>query len=247
MTFAQKTERTRGPKLAVFITSDNGVPMEEALRKADEAGLVIASNKRLSQALFARRGRKSIIDAFPCWSGTMTAYVEPGQKLGKQVEYVDPETGHRWVFAVPESHREKKNAILVAEHPDYSLEVDGNNRVIHAKTVDLVEMFPASRGWYTGDSKHDIPTGKEIEPCDTARYLWRIDKRVGPVFRAFRDGYSDRWGVRLAIPPSLDLAVAVESPRSDTKLKMREENGRCIVEGTPEQIAAAVRLLEQIK
>ena len=40
-------ERTRGPNLAVFVKRSEGVPMEEALRRADEAGLVEPARETL--------------------------------------------------------------------------------------------------------------------------------------------------------------------------------------------------------
>ncbi|MCI0529153.1 MAG: hypothetical protein L0Y56_17085, partial [Nitrospira sp.] len=185
MNTKNETEWIKGPNLSVFIKASKGVPFEEGLARADGENRVLASNSRLDKALVNSNEWESVRAVFPCWSGTLTAYLEPGQKLGKQVVSVDPETGHRWVFAVPEPHRGRKNSILVAEHPDYSLEIDGNNRVVHAKTVDLVEKFPAEYGWYTADPVHDIPAGRQVEFSSQARHLWRADRRVGPVARYF--------------------------------------------------------------
>ncbi|NYZ73976.1 hypothetical protein H0O00_02450, partial [Candidatus Micrarchaeota archaeon] len=129
MTVAQQVsgkERVSGPNLAVFVKHSKGIPMEEALRRVDEAGLVIALNKRLSKALVGSEEWRSISEVFACWSGTMTAYDKPDQKLGKTIEYVDSETGTRYVFPVPEEHVGKKNVVLVAEHPNFTLETDGN-------------------------------------------------------------------------------------------------------------------------
>ncbi len=206
-----QNERIRGPNLSGFIKTTPGVPFEEGLMRVEAENRVMASNSRLSKALLGSGEWKSIREVFPCWSGTMAAYVEPGRKLGKQVEYVNPETGYRWVFVVPESHRGRKNAILVAEHPDYRLEIDGKNRVVHAKVVDLVENFPAKYGWHKGDPTHDIPTGGEIGFSVTARSLGRIDTRVGPVVRDFYCSPHDRLCVYLDYRPSVGFGVAVES------------------------------------
>ena len=208
-----QTERIRGPHLAVLVKrAGGGVPFEEGLRKANDAGVVIASNKRLNMALESDEWQR-VRDVFACWTGTMTAYTKPGERLGKQVEYVDSKTGYRWVFAVPEAHRDKKDAILVAEHPGYNLEVDGNNRVIHtdAANVGLVEKFPAFDGWYLGDPKYDIPNGDQVSFSDKARHLWRTDQRVGPVRRGSFFGYDGRLGVGLNESPSVGLGVAVEA------------------------------------
>lgn|GEM_PF-4400727 len=42
-----QSPRIRGPKLEPFIKGREGVTMEEGIRRADEAGRVILSNKRL--------------------------------------------------------------------------------------------------------------------------------------------------------------------------------------------------------
>ncbi|MFA5050203.1 MAG: hypothetical protein WC501_04310 [Candidatus Micrarchaeia archaeon] len=248
-------ERVSGPNLAILIKRSNGVPFEEGLRRANEENRVIASNARLSKALVGSDEWQKLRAVFVCWSGTMTAYVEADTKLPEKVEYTDPTTGHRWVFSVPEQHRGKKNAILVAEHPDYTLEIDGTNRVVHATSVDLVKNFPKSDGWYMGDPKHDIPV---VSQTGSDRYLWRVAKRVGPVARGcglYGDG---RRGVGLDFGPSVGLGVAVEAPfggaleiaatpSAPIQLKLtRESPDTLIIKGTPEQVDATVRLLEQL-
>jgi len=104
-------ERVRGPYLRVLVPRSQGVPFERALVLAEGANGVIASNKRLDKALVGSDEWQRVKEVFAAWSGTMTAYKEPGQKLGKQIEYVDSETDFRWVFSVPEAHKDKKSAI----------------------------------------------------------------------------------------------------------------------------------------
>jgi len=209
-------QRIRGPNLAVLIKRANGVPFEEGLARANAENRAIASNKRLSQVLESKE-REYIIDieVFPCWSGIMAAYVKPDEKLGKAVEYVDSVPGYRWVFPVPKEHQDKKDSILVAAHPNYNLEIDGNNRIVHAAQVDLIERFPAKYGRYLGDTLHDIPCGRDsigISDQD-ARYLWRIDSRVGPCARGiYWNGSSISGYVILAFRPSDRFGVAVEAP-----------------------------------
>ena len=206
-------ERTRGPNLAVFIKSSNGVPMEETLRRVDDAGLVIASNKRLSKALVGSEECKSINEVFSCWTGTMTAYDKPDQKLGKTIEYTDSETGIRYIFPVPEEHLGKKNVILVVEHPNFTLETDGKTRIVRANEVDIVTEFPvASDNWYLGDPKYGIPQGNKVDSSnESARFLWRIDKRVGLVARDYNSNWdgNDRRSVDLGDRPADALGVAV--------------------------------------
>jgi len=207
--------RIRGPNLSVFIPKAIGVPMEEALAEADEAGLVIASNKRMSKALVNSNEWRDIMDVFACWTGTMTAYDKPGQKLGEIIEYTDSKTGIRYVFPVPEEHQGKENVILVAEHPGVSLIKDGNDRIVQAAEIGVVEKFPTSKkGWFIGDPKYDIPQGNEVEGNNQdARFLWRIEKRVGLFARDIYD-YDLNDGSRdifLDDRSSRELGVVVES------------------------------------
>lgn len=216
-------QRVRGPHVRMLVSRASGVPFETALVLAEEANGVIASNKRLDRALVTDQWR-SVVSAFAAWTGTMTAYVKPGQKLGEKIEYVDPGTGHRWVFAVPSEHRDKSDAILVAEYPDYQLEVTGKDRIVHAARVDLIEGFPASGGRYLTDSVHGIPTTQEGDSAMGERYLWRIASRVGPVWRGFFFGV--RRDVGLGEGPSNGLGVLIEAADTDERDSSRPPSGK---------------------
>jgi hypothetical protein len=233
-------ERTRGP-LAVLVERSNGVPMEEALAKADEAGADIASNKRLSKALVGSEEWRSISEVLACWSGTMTAYDKPDKKLGKAIEYTDSETGTRYVFPVPEEHQGKKNVVLVAEHPHFTLETDGKTRVVQAKEVGVVSEFPvASENWHLGDAKYDIPTGKKVDARDeAARCLWRIDKRVGLVARGdYFSGYDGRRSVDLVNRASSVFGVAIEAGSGGDALHTASGQVALVRGITPEALRA---------
>jgi hypothetical protein len=218
----QAKERIRGPDLAVFIKRKEGVPMEDAIRRADEAGLVMASNKRLSNALVGSEGCRSISDA-PCWwTGTMTGYVKPGRTFRQETErissideghfivYTDSETKLRYLFPVKEEHLDKTDCILAVDHPGFELVTDGRDRIIRAARVGLIEGFPAVSGkWYHGDPEYDIPTGNKVDgSSQDARYLSRIDKRVGPAARGY---HVDFRRFVLGKNPSNVLGVAVEA------------------------------------
>ena len=207
-------KRIQSSSLEVFIPSKPGVTMEEALAKAEAEKRVIASNRRLDQALVGSDEWESIRDVFACWTGTMSAYEEVGKPFGEVVEYVDDQTKLKYLFVVPQNYRGKTDCILVAEHPDYSLEIKGNDRIVRAAVVDLIERFPAeTQKWYLADPKHGIPFGEQVDSSDSnARYLWRIEKRVGPVARSYDYYYGDnRRYVLLDDWPSGGLGVAVES------------------------------------
>lgn len=202
-------ERIRGPELAVLRTTINGTPFDKVVPEVDAGNLVMASNRRLTAALVDSDEWQKIRDAFACHTGTHTGYIEPNTAFDEKsllvttdreleklagtryfVEYVDPQTKKHWLFPVHPDYFGKKNVILVAEHPNYTLLEDGD-RVITLPTgmnlkeaVDLVEGFPKRDGWYMVDPKHNIPkVGKNDGPWGILR---RIPTRVGPAIRAAR-------------------------------------------------------------
>jgi hypothetical protein len=231
-----ENQRIRGPSLAVLITRNKGAPFEEGLARANAENRVIASNKRVNRALLGK-GRwgsneyKPVAAAFKCWTGTMTAYGAPGEKLGKAIEYVDPKTSYCWLFLVPEEHQGKKNRILVAEHPDYTLEIDGKYRIVHAVKVDAVKSFPA----------------ETLRMRSRLGSLRTLERRVGPVSRVcHHNRYHDsRGSVDIQTRPSFALGMLVEA--EEQELNVMGFHKKLIVEGTPEQLEAATRLLEQLK
>jgi hypothetical protein len=216
MTLTRKipgNERTPGTKLAVLTPFTKGVPMEEALQRADDAGLVIASNKRLNNVILRSDKWRGIAEAFPCWSGTMTAYEEPNKRVGKLIEYTDSITGIAYTFPVPEEHWGKKNIILIVEHPNFSLVKEGKERIVQAAQIDAVERFPTENSWYIGNPRDDIPWGHKPDKLHPdARFLWRMEKRVGLVARDYYNPVCDSFGqaIYLNAPPSNELGVAVE-------------------------------------
>ena len=203
----------RGPLLEVLVEEANGVSMEEAIALANKEKRIIASNKRLDQALVGSDEWRSIEKVFPCWTGTMTAYEEVGKPFGEIVEYTDDNTGLKYLFEVPQKYKGKKDCILVCEHPDFSLETKGDERIIRAAKIDLIEKFPANVDWYLVDSKHGIPFGDSVKFSDDTRYLYRIEKRVGPVARGYGDcGDDNRRNVDIDDWPSGGLGGVVEAP-----------------------------------
>jgi hypothetical protein len=229
MTVVQKPnpgiERIRSQKLSVFVKNERGVLMEEAFRRADEAGLVIASNKRISTVNDSSE-KYDFREAYRCWTGTIIAYEKPDQELGKEIEYTNFNTNMRYVFPVPEEHQGKKNVILVAEHPNVTFVKEWFNLlIVQATEVGIVEKFPTTNGWYLGDPNFDIPCGDGLKPhTRNATFLKRYDKLVGSVVRG------EEW----AFEPTLTDLMPVYK-------------AGVVVEGTPEQVTAAARLIEQMK
>jgi len=220
-TAERKSEMSKHSNLSILFPHSKKVPFEEGLRRANEQNLILASNKRLSIALTVERTWDLMGQVSGCWTGTMAGYEKPGKEFDKTIEYVDEKSGLKWVFPVPEQFRGEKNAVLVAEHPGYILETDGNNRVIHATHVDLVRNFPGQTvyrscghsvgAWFEGDPEHDIPQGRDISSDHReARYLTRIEKRVGPVKREYSCDFEFMRMVCLSEKPSDGFGIIVE-------------------------------------
>ena len=218
----------RGPGLEVLVPRIRGVPFEEALRIAEQGRRVLASSKRLGKAMVGSDEWESISEVFACWSGTMIGYVAPGVMLGRAIEVVDPNTGCRWVFPVPAPLMREKDAMLVIEHPNYTLEIDGDSRIVHpAKEglVDIVRDLPPETGWYEPEPKHGIPVRELRDPPRSFKrknrgFLWRIEMRVGPIIRGdYNYGVLDNRQVVYACerPPDGDgpdhaFGVVAEAP-----------------------------------
>ena len=256
-------ERIRGPNLEVRIKQKNGVSFRKAFEEANKENRTIASNERMDKALQSDEW-KQFKEGLLCWTGTMTAYVESDtafkdSKMFSKEEnaliYVDQEDGRKYIFPVSHEYQNKKNAILVVEHPDYSLEIDGNNIIIHAeeKKVDIVSGFPSENGWYLVDEKYGIPYGtRVISDNENARCLWRTDKRTGPISRGYILDVEWR-DIGLDGRPSIEYGVIVEAPKvgpkklrvePEEKLRITKEHGKLIIEGTKEQLKEAERLLK---
>jgi hypothetical protein len=163
--------------------------------------------------------------------GTVFGYVEPGRafrEAGERIStldcyaivYVDPHGGNRWIFPVPREHEDNADAVLLANHPDFALEMDGKNRIIHTKP-DIVTGFPDMEDWYKGDQKYGMPYGEET--CFSsirARFIWRAERMVSaaaydPIEFRFTDGRPSVMcgrGIYLNRPPSSRRGAAVEAP-----------------------------------
>ncbi len=210
MSVSQVKERIRGPRLEVLIKKKAGVPMEEALRSADAEGLTIAPNRRVAEAVTGGNIKWICIrESLPCWTGTMVGYDEPGKPLGESIGFTDERTGIRYVFPVPKDHVGEKNIALVAEHPDFTLEADKNDRIVHAAEVGIVP-FPDYEGYFPADPRYGIPTGDRAKDDDPPRsYLCRLEKRVGLIARS-RYHHNGEIEVNLRDAPSEESGVAVE-------------------------------------
>ncbi len=173
-------KRIRGPHLHMLFTSKNKEPLWDKFQKTDSENLVVASNKRLDVALWQGGEWRLVPAAFPCVSGTIAGYVEPGKQLGREISYVDRH-GHRWIFPVPVEFQKEKNAVVVAEHPDFTLETVGKYTVVHAAAVALIQDFPAKNGCYMTELAHNITVARfdpSREPTEELRIRAKIVEQI---------------------------------------------------------------------
>lgn len=94
-----------------------GLPFLETLQVANRKNLVLASSKRIGEALEQGQG-KFLEAAFPCWSGTIVAYTGSGRKLGEELLFFeDPGGEMSLIFQVPREFRNERDVILAVNHP----------------------------------------------------------------------------------------------------------------------------------
>ena len=214
-----------------------GVSFDVAFQLVKERGVRIISNREADRILVETDVWKSVREAFPIWTGTMTAYAEPGKTLGSTVEYTDSESKLTWVLDVPSGFRKLTNSILVAEYPHYEFERKGDRIIVHPESgkLTVVENFPTVNGVYAYDENTRIPINQKME-CDSGnkhRHLWRLDKRVGPVACGYGSiGFDYGRDVILVGRPSVRLGVvggvqeAQEVAQKLAKLQLAEGMAR---------------------
>ncbi|NYZ73658.1 hypothetical protein H0O00_00790 [Candidatus Micrarchaeota archaeon] len=196
--------RSMTPEQALqVIEFHKGLNVFQALELAKKQGKLIVPNDVHDRILTETDAKYTV------WTGTMTVYEEQGTPFGKAVEYTDRKTRIRLVFPVPDEFIGVKNGLLVVEHPDFTLEADGNNRIVRAVNVSLVKDFPTEDGWHLTDPAHDIPFGRKTDSSNPdARLLWRArKKRVRLVTRGA--GYGGCGGKVVDVHGSLSGAFGV--------------------------------------
>lgn len=235
-------------KFVVLTTYKNGVPFEDALWLVKDRGLVLISNEQADKQFASGKLKE------PIWTGTIGAYAEPGRKLGKEVEYTDPETKEVWVFPVPKKWQNETNAMLKVDPSHYDIKVEGNRKTVivdDEANISLVRDFPTENSWRK--TKDGIPCGEQVDSSDpNARYLYRADRMVGPVARDF-DLFLGYWrDVGLVSRPSGRLGVVAVEPteagEAGTPEKLaieREDDGTMVLKGSKEQLDEVAKLIRK--
>lgn len=212
-------EKPRDSRLKVLLRANPKVAFERSLPFFEKALLlareergIIVPVKRIDKALESDEWR-GIVEGLPCLTGLMTAYEEPGKKLGEQVEYTDPETGYKWIFTVPKDYREERDAILVAEHTDYELKEKGDERLIEVPEdrIGIVLRFPYSDAYCYADPIYGIPTLTAGDKLSYDRFVFRTrDKKVGPLIRERTRILNDLFDLVLFTNPNYTPGVIIE-------------------------------------
>lgn len=193
---------------------------------------------------------------FPCPSGDVLAYEKPGAALGSQIVFV-PEAGPRVIIPTWGYEGTPDIAIVVpnlAAGEVRSMK-GGAEILIDVASSRLVAVpdFPPRDGLYVPHQGTGIPSGKEAGYSPETRGLRRLaSPYVGlPVrcdhfyFNYWRYVYADCGPLEccgVAVEISEEDAARIEDPR---RLRILREGGRIVLEGTPEQLEAAARAVEQ--
>lgn len=192
---------------AVLVSFSQGATFERAMVMVESHQGTLPSNKIVEDLILA--DVKAIASALPCWTGTITAYRKPGEKLGSEIVFTN--SRGRRVFPVPVEFRNEEDSVLVVEHPNFTIEADGKDRVIISDKVDIVRGFPARNGWYLTDSQYCIPNGGRTSRRNPdSRHLRRARVFVGPIVRGFRSiiiPFDPLQNIEMTSPSSQGLGI----------------------------------------
>ena len=217
--------------------------------------LRLISHRVLNHLLTKTNNWRESREVFPCPAGEGLAYEKAGTKLGNQIVFAE-EGEPRVILSTGKYKGEKGIAFVVPELTADDIQKDGKDIVIAVPDTRLVVVsdFPSEDGWYMPHEGTGIPSGEKVGYFEEARYLWRRDSSY--VGLPVRSGYGDddRRDVGAGFRPSYCLRVAVEVPEGDAakiegprQLSVSQDGDKLIVEGTPEQLEAALNVLNQLK
>jgi hypothetical protein len=211
--------KAKPPKFRVFAK----MRYLDAIMRAESENRVVAPNMTVASLTNSEWQKVSKVaeGAYPCNTGTMVAYAEPGIQMiksriyspdTKSLAYRD-ENGIWRVFFVPEQLREEKDVLLVSEHPDSRIFLDAGKEVVHAARIFPIFNFPKKNGPYALDAEFGIPRGYAHTHNVPLGYLHRAEgAMVTQVSRKAlnKDGEDCRSHVFLDTPPSPPLPAIIE-------------------------------------
>ena len=233
-------QKTTEMKPTILAPRSNGLTALQLLQLPKKQRAKILTVKQHDYVLVETGIWKSCKEGYAAWAREMEAHTSPGKRLGSAIRYTDSNSKQLWVFEVPTGPlREAKDSILLANSDDCEVEVKKNRITVHVAEgkLSIIENFPAKDGWYQTDPTFGIPVNVPLSDSDSnARYLYRIDKRVGPLVRGYIDGYdygrdvdadsqpSGRFGV-LTLTDSHEVAATAKNAEIVLKEKMQLAEG----------------------
>ncbi len=224
------------PKLITLASGESGDRLSPAgaIKKANDLGLVLISNKLLDSRLVRTNRRREETQLSAVHTGTLITHDKPGKKLGSTIEWVDRTKNVKYTFEVPAAARGEKDVALVVDHGftesgDPIIEVEHTAKkhfVIHITDptkIGIVEGFPQRIGWYKPDEMFGIPVGTKFNFLRglSDKGLRKLNTRF-PVTIALVTRYRDDLGLDRSIMRSVEIspqfirhgALAIESEQT---------------------------------
>jgi len=142
--------------------NDDGLDFKDTIEKANKQNVRILSNLEIDKRLKSGQWEKEK-EMYPCWTGTLVVYEEPGKAFGKTVEC------EGLIFNIPKKFQGKKNMAIVCNHPDFVLK---ENTITPGKSAKCIPI-PEKDGWYLPEKQFGIPNGEKGNNDGHRSYLWR--------------------------------------------------------------------------
>lgn len=196
------------PRLELLRSFREGVCGEDAISLAQKSNKILASNIALDFLLSINKG--GLADAGWYWTGTLLAYEKAGAPFGEELRYYDRSTGFEYIVPVPKKFQGKTDCAIASNHPDFSLEIKGSQRIFKAVRLDLLEDFPQLADFYRIDPRYGIPFGNPVETSiSDARYFYRDESHVSLIARSVGDGIKrpGDWRTIMCFPFSVLFGV----------------------------------------
>jgi hypothetical protein len=234
---------------------NRGLTQTQTLAAANGMRARLLSNREFDGRLQTDTWRTEK-EIYPVWTGTLTGYNRPNEKLGKAISYTDPGTKITYTLEVPSKLVGTKDIALVVNHlidaqgrPLFEHIENGNQvlvKVHDQSKIQVVEAFPRSDGWYLTE-QNGMPTGNKVNSSNSARYLWQVDggSYVGLVARGYGDVidvYYGRRNVGAYQQPSGRFGVLGETTGAQAPAAARKNGAdlRTLAEGAANAVDRAV-------
>lgn len=188
-------------RISMLFPASPGVSMAGALGHPYGAGKRPASNWEID-ALLEGEGWRAVQDVFPCWTGTLAVYVEPGQSFREAADMTaqpsiscfDDKEKIMYSFPLPEELLDKRDTVIIVPHEIFNkFDFYPGLCLINWSHAIIIGGFPRSNGWYLPSLDYGIPCGDEVDPSTPkARFLGRSPgKYIGLIARRCSNVWND--------------------------------------------------------